>query len=295
MPIRPRYSERQRTSEPRNVVDVTDTTKTSLNVVFQTCIFNVSRGYVNSTECTHCFGEFHFEINALSRRVLFEIGRINDLSIDQLFPTDETFVIFDLIEVYFEFIIENIRKRQGCGGGTNCVIVNKSKTIIVGVNRVFERDKIAYELNNEGQIVRIGAPIISHMIESTMFDTGDAKLDGLFETARDKFISRDPAVRRDGLEKLWDAWERLKTLEVPGDKKASTSALLDGVTVGPIRDRLECESRELTDIGNQFMIRHSETDRHPLDDDRHVDYLFHRMFSLVYLLLDGTGRVGRDG
>ena len=121
----------------------------------------------------------------------------------------------------------------------------------------------------------------------------------MLKTARDKFISRDSEVRKEGLDKLWDAWERLKTLEIPGlkrlDKRASTTALLDRVADGPMRERnpLETEAKELTEIGNKFSIRHSETDRHPIEDDRHVDYLFHRMFSLVYLLLDGTGRVGR--
>jgi len=34
-------------------------------------------------------------------------------------------------------------------------------------------------------------------------------------------------VRRESLEKLWDAWERLKTVEPGGDKKAQAKALLD--------------------------------------------------------------------
>jgi hypothetical protein len=75
--------------------------------------------------------------------------------------------------------------------------------------------------------------------------------------SRQKFLNRSLNVRRESLEKLWDAWERLKTVEPGKDKKASAKALLDKAAVEPnFRNKLEQEARELTDIGNTFMIRH---------------------------------------
>ncbi len=41
----------------------------------------------------------------------------------------------------------------------------------------------------------------------------------------------------------------------------------------------------LTKIGNTFQIRHSETSQVSLTRDAHVDYLFHRMFALIWMLL----------
>jgi len=46
----------------------------------------------------------------------------------------------------------------------------------------------------------------------------------------------------------------------------------------------------LTDIGNEFMIRHTETSTVPISQSHHVDYLFHRMFSMIRLLLRASGR-----
>jgi hypothetical protein len=46
----------------------------------------------------------------------------------------------------------------------------------------------------------------------------------------------------------------------------------------------------VTAVGNEFMIRHSETDQVPIADSGPVDYLFHRMFSLVMLILRATER-----
>ena len=33
------------------------------------------------------------------------------------------------------------------------------------------------------------------------------------------------------------------------------------------------------------MIRHTEVGKTPINSSAHVDYLFHRMFALIYLLL----------
>ena len=99
-------------------------------------------------------------------------------------------------------------------------------------------------------------------------------------------------MRRESLEKLWDAWERLKTVEGGKDKKAQTKNLLDKAASAEMRERLEAEALELTEIGNRFMIRHTETDKVPITDLGHVDYLFHRMFSLIELLLKKSGRAG---
>jgi hypothetical protein len=78
---------------------------------------------------------------------------------------------------------------------------------------------------------------------------------------------------------------------VAGDKKASIKALLDKVSTEPVlRTKIDEEARELTEIGNTFMIRHTETDKIPVVESAQVDYFFHRMFAMVRLLLRATGR-----
>ena len=85
---------------------------------------------------------------------------------------------------------------------------------------------------------------------------------------------------------MWDAWERIKTLEQPTDKRKSIGILLDKASSEPkFRERLEREVAELTEIGNNFMIRHTEITKTPVTLSPHVDYLFHRMFALIYLVL----------
>lgn len=155
------------------------------------------------------------------------------------------------------------------------------------INRLFARNSLAYELGADGKIVRLAPVVLRENLQAAVFQTGDATLDEMLEAARIKFLNPNPQVRREALEKLWDAWERLKTIEPGADKKAQVKVLLDKAASEPgFRDLLEREAKELNAIGNSFQIRHSETTQTPLQSDRHVDYLFHRLFSLVWMLVN---------
>ena len=142
-------------------------------------------------------------------------------------------------------------------------------------------------------MIRVAPVVVREALRSTVFRTGDADLDSLLDVARAKYLDPDVNIRKESLEKLWDAWERLKTIEPGKDKKESTKALLDkaGSEVA-FRQVLEREANELTGIGNTFRIRHSETNKVPVKVSEHIDYLFHRTFSLIRLLLRATGRGG---
>lgn len=123
------------------------------------------------------------------------------------------------------------------------------------------------------------------------FQTGDLVLDELLRVAQSKFLSSDPNLRKEALEKIWDGWERLKTLEGGKDKKDSVRILLDKTARDPaFRRTLEAEAQELSAIGNSYMIRHAEVGKTELASSEQVEYFFHRMFSLIRLILRTTGR-----
>ena len=120
------------------------------------------------------------------------------------------------------------------------------------------------------------------------FDTGDIELNRLLSTTQRKFLNPRPEIRGEALEALWDAWERLKTLDGQGSKRARADAMLDvtaGKTSPKFRDALDREAFELTGIGNSLRIRHSETSQEMLATSEHADYLFYRLYSLLRLIL----------
>ena len=101
---------------------------------------------------------------------------------------------------------------------------------------------------------------LAKALRSTVFKTGDDKTDRLLETARHRIAPPKEDDRQVALEKLWDAFERLKTLEPGADKRRRADALLDQAAAPGtgFRKMLGEEALALTRIGNTFRIRHSE-------------------------------------
>jgi hypothetical protein len=159
------------------------------------------------------------------------------------------------------------------------------------VNQLFASNGLAFTLEEDGKVIRTLQPGLSNTLASAVFATGDSQLDSMLEAARTKFLSPRLPVRQEALEKLWDAFERTKTL-YPGDKKASIDTLLSQASPEPkLRERLNIQLNELTFVGNNFMIRHTETNKTPIAEPRQIDYLFHWLFAAVQLLLRSAGRM----
>lgn len=161
------------------------------------------------------------------------------------------------------------------------------------INRIFHRNGLVYRLMDNHQVQRPGEPLLRKPLEAVSFDTGDPDLDRMLQTAQTKFQNRALPVRREALEALWDAWERLKTLPGP-NKKAHAAALLREIA-GPSSPQflkiVEKEAKQLADIGNTMHIRHSETDQERLGPSEHVDYVFYRMWTFLSMTLRLTGQL----
>jgi hypothetical protein len=164
---------------------------------------------------------------------------------------------------------------------------------VASVNRLFARNGIAFELTDKGYARRLGPPGLREQLQEAVFHTGDDETDRLLETARRLILSPHDADRRDALEKLWDAFERIKTLEPGVNEREQANRLLDRTADAPkLRNVLDEEAGALTNIGNSLRIRHSETTQEPVQTLEQVDYLFHRMFSFLRLVLRATSRSG---
>jgi len=114
----------------------------------------------------------------------------------------------------------------------------------------------------------------------------DAILDGYLEEACQRI--RDPAPRdhQIAIEKLWDAWERLKTTASSNNKQETIRGRIREVCPEPkMQELLHEESKLLTDFGNQFRVRHSEHGTTEFESPKHLDYWFHRMFAMLELLV----------
>jgi hypothetical protein len=204
-------------------------------------------------------------------------------------------VVLNLVEFVHEYVAYPIpRERHSHYGHTHLDFDGpEGKTRFRSdINDLFRRYALAYQLGDDGVIIRLAPDEIHAQLVDAVFSTGDNTLDGLLNTARKKYLSPNPTERREGLEKLWDAFERLKTITAGKDKKAQITALIESAYADEdTRNRFNTEFNELTAIGNKYNIRHFEKDKLAIPDDAFVDWLFPRCYSAIHAILDKTGRV----
>lgn len=158
------------------------------------------------------------------------------------------------------------------------------------INEILHRGGTTYELDLSLRIVRPGPPAVQEAAGQLRPSSGDQKLDDDLNEALHLYSSKSLGDRTLAIERLWDGFERLKTIDVHGNKQASSTRLLKNIENEPMRAVVEAEMRVLTDLGNNFTIRHHETNRHPVPENAQ-DYLFVRMTSLITFLLQQSGRL----
>lgn len=158
------------------------------------------------------------------------------------------------------------------------------------INRVLARQGVAFDLLPDGSIRRIAATPTEVELDEMLFATGDPTLDHLLTRARKLYFSPLPDDSVHAVKELWDAWERLKTLTDPSNKKQSILSLISQSGTAPaFLDCIESEARELTRIGNDFQIRHHEIGKAALESIQQVRYFFQRLFAMIQLLLSKGG------
>jgi len=208
----------------------------------------------------------------------------------QAFAPD-TLLVLDLIEFCYRSVGKPINGSHHKSYGHYHLtfdIEEGEESFRADINRIFSRNNLAYELDSAGQVVRLAPAVLRESLSSAVLRTGDTELDRMLEESRMKFLTPDPAIRRESLERLWDCWERLKSLENPdpNKKRLSVESLLAKASQETtFRGVLNSEAQSLTDIGNTFHIRHTEVSQTAVTDSAHVDYLFHRLYCMIQLLV----------
>lgn len=287
------FTDREYGARPPTIDIIDERLWAGLYSLIQTRIGNGSFGLRFPEQCPDGNGPCGCDEQAFRRVLSAEVPWIEW----PLSPSDvpDTPVILDLLEFCASTVGEPIQGSYHSYFGHHHLSWDRDAGLarfVADVNLLFRRNALAYELTSTGQARRLLPQPVADALGWTMFQTGDGETNRLLEAARQRFLSPKPEDRQDALEKLWDAFERLKTLEPGANKRAQADALLDRV-VAPgsgFREALGREAAELTSIGNSFRIRHSETTQEALTSLDQVDYLFTRMFAFVRVILKGTGR-----
>lgn len=155
------------------------------------------------------------------------------------------------------------------------------------INTIFSRNGVVFYLDSDGEIKRTVPESLRKIITDIRFSTNDTRLNELLEISYSKFILPKIESRIESLEKIWDAFERLKTY-YEENKKVSANTLIATVSNGNdlFQNHINIEFQSLTKIGNEFQIRHFERNKVQLQSNLHIDYLFYRMSSLMHLCVE---------
>lgn len=145
------------------------------------------------------------------------------------------------------------------------------------INSLLKLNEIDLKLNN-GKVVNTFYNQISKVTLTPVQEVG------LKELLQDAAKYYDEANLQIAVEKLWDAFERLKTFYSPTlDKKKSVNKIVEDMARNkqPFIELFEKEFKELTALGNNYRIRHHETTKIDIEDDRHYEYFYKRCLSLI--------------
>lgn len=208
--------------------------------------------------------------------------------------TYDQYALLDLIE-YFAKNIKDISERWNNERYKNYKTIHCYDTSDVfiefqnEINGLFNDSGILFELTSEKIIERIiNTSPLPEAIEPKIDLVQE---DGIRELMRDAialYKTPYPSARQDSVEKLWDALERLKTYYVGMSKKDSVEKIVHEMTGGNANFVVlfNEEFIKLTKIGNDYRIRHHETNKIDINDERYYDYLFNRCLSLIALTLE---------
>lgn len=163
---------------------------------------------------------------------------------------------------------------------------NRSTDFETQINAILKLNSVALKFDN-GKIIDI---CDSQIKSSSLVPIQEAGLKELIQEATKYY---DESNLKIAVEKLWDAFERLKTYYSPTlDKKKSTNKIIRdmGSNKDPYKELFEKEFLELTAIGNNFRIRHHETTKTDIEDNRYYDYFYKRCLSLISVAIQYLDR-----
>ena len=156
------------------------------------------------------------------------------------------------------------------------------------IEDIFEKTGLLYRINEKSEIERklLNSPL-SEENEKIIEKVSEEGLRELLLEAISLYKRPNPSSIKDATEKIWDAFERMKTFYTDLDKKDSANKVIQNASSGnaDFGTMLKEEFKALTTIGNTYRIRHHETDRIEITEFDHYEYFFNRCLSLITLTI----------
>lgn len=158
----------------------------------------------------------------------------------------------------------------------------------MAINDSLRKDNLSFRLSDSGLVeLQANHEVLTSDIIASIDNITERGIQDLLKESIEKHMQPTVQSHRDAVEKIWDALERLKTYYADLGKKESASKIVNDMAGenASFIDLFDTEFKTLTAIGNQYRIRHHETDKVDITDPRYYDYFFNRCLSLIALAI----------
>lgn len=197
--------------------------------------------------------------------------------------------IFDFIEFCFEHIKDYEEQRTPYGNLKQLLFIDsyeKRSKFHEEINQLFVRNGLSFKLTEKGTIERVlplGLPQLKDSIKLFSNETVNSKI----EEAWKYILKPKLSDKQTGLEKLWDAYAGIKTLDNEDTKHSIETriAKICNSTENHFFSHVNTEATRQTKLGNTpFKIRHSETNKIEIENSDFMDLLFYQLLALICFL-----------
>lgn len=149
------------------------------------------------------------------------------------------------------------------------------------INAIFKLNNINVELRN-GEVHSTSNKVIG-LDDST--NINEAGLEELIRTSEDLYNKGEYSY---AVEKIWDAFERIKTYYPTLDKKKSAEKIINDISYGNehIKKMFDNEFKILTNTGNSYRIRHHEINKIDISKELHYKYFYKRCLALISVIVE---------
>ena len=149
------------------------------------------------------------------------------------------------------------------------------------INAIFKLNNINVELRN-GEVHSTSNKAIG-LDDST--NINEAGIEELIRIAEDLYNKGEYSY---AVEKIWDAFERIKTYYSTLDKKKSAEKIINDISYGNehIKKMFDNEFKLLTDTGNSYRIRHHEINKIDIIKEFHYKYFYKRCLALISVIVE---------
>ena len=248
-----------------------------------------------------------YKINVtLSDETRYQLFKVMDEFNQEFYLTHETgYQYYKSIE---EFVVEDIRKyyipryfinnnfveikkfkdfQQGTSSSHVFDVIESFSNHVTDynlfesiINEIFMLNHVGFELKNK----RINSSEIAILNDIAKID--EMGINELIEIANSLYREHNYLL---AVEKIWDAFERMKTYYSPElDKKKSATKIIDKLSNGNVkyRELFDKEFKELTNFGNDYRIRHHEKNKIAINNDLQYKYFYLRCYALISVVMD---------